>query len=174
MFCYNKQVRGLCMKLKRYYYQGEMKIGQTILLEGEEYHHMVNVMRSSSGENIIVFNGDGNDYFCKIKTINKKFAEIFVEKCNKNPNTPNIKVTLYQAVCKGEKLSLITQKITELGATDMVVFYSKFTDIKDKTNKLDKLDRVSISASKQCGRSDLLNIKGVIDFKQIIDVKLIK
>ena len=155
------------MKLKRYYYQGEIKSNQTIIIDGEEFHHMINVMRSSVGENIIVFNGDGNDYFCKIKQINKKFAEVYVEKCEKNHNTPSIDITLYQAVCKGEKLSLIAQKITELGAKNMVVFHSKFTDIKDKTNKIDKLEKVSISASKQCGRSDILSVNGVIDFKEM-------
>ncbi|MBQ7466870.1 MAG: 16S rRNA (uracil(1498)-N(3))-methyltransferase [Clostridia bacterium] len=156
------------MKLKRYYYPEQLTTNTSVIIDGEEFHHMVNVMRSSAKENIVVFNGDGNDYFCKIQSINKKFADIFVEKCSKNPNTPTIKVTLYQAVCKGEKLSLITQKITELGATAMTVFYSKFTDIKDKTSKLDKLDRVSISACKQCGRSDILRLNGVISFDEMV------
>lgn len=155
------------MKLKRYYYQGKLSTGNTIIIDGEEFHHMVNVMRSFVGENIVVFNGDGNDYFCKITSISKKFAEIYVEKCEKNKNVPSVKVTLYQAICKGEKLSLITQKITELGATNMTIFYSKFTDIKDKTSKLEKLEKISISACKQCGRSDILNIQGIISFDEM-------
>ena len=156
------------MKCKRYYYQGEIKTNQSLTIDGEEFHHMINVVRSQIGEKVVVFNGDGNDYFCKITSINKKHAELFVEKCDKNISTPQIKVTLYQAVCKGEKLSLITQKITELGATDMLVFFSQFTDIKEKTSKLDKLEKVSISASKQCGRSDILNVKGILSFKEMI------
>ena len=51
----------------------------------------------------------------------------------------------------------------------MTVFYSQYTDIKDKTSKLDKLERVSISASKQCGRSSILNVEGVVSFAEMLN-----
>lgn len=157
------------MKAKRYYIESELINNSTVILEGEEHHHLKNVMRSRVGDEVILFNGSNLDAYGIIKSIDKNSTLIQINNIKENENEPTINFTLYQAVCKGDKLSLITQKITELGASNLCVFYSKFTDIKDKTSKLDKLDRVSISASKQCGRSSIVKTTGVLSFNEMID-----
>lgn len=156
------------MKLKRYYIDSPLKESSVIFLEGEEFHHLKNVMRSRVGDTIALFNGGTITAEGEILKLDKNQATIKVLKTEENLSEPKINFTLFQAVCKGDKLSLITQKITEIGATNLCVFYSKFTDIKDKTSKLDKLERVSISASKQCGRSSIIRPKGVMSFEQMI------
>lgn len=157
------------MKLKRYYYNGELKQGNIVVLEGDEFHHLKNVMRTNVGDLVSLFNGTKIDAIAQVKNISKNKAELYIQEILENNSEPAIEVTLFQAVCKGDKLSLITQKITELGATNMTVFYSQYTDIKDKTSKLDKLERVSISASKQCGRSSILNVEGVVSFAEMLN-----
>lgn len=168
-FYQNKNQREINMKLKRYYTNEQLKENLYITLDGEEFHHLKNVMRSRVGDMIALFNGSTVTAEGEIVSIDKSKASIFIKKVEENPSEPKINFTLFQAVCKGDKLSLITQKITEIGATNLCVFYSKFTDIKDKTSKLDKLERVSISASKQCGRSSIIKPQGVIGFEQMID-----
>jgi len=157
------------MKLKRYYIKSELFENSNVLLDGEEYHHLKNVMRARVGDQLVLFNGNGYDAIGTIKSLDKNSGIINIEKIEKNKSEPFVNFTLFQGVCKGDKLSLITQKITEIGATNLSVFYSDYTDIKDKTSKLDKLERVSISASKQCGRSSIVNIDGVFDFEQMIE-----
>lgn len=157
------------MKLKRYYTNSNLEENQTIILDGEEYHHLKNVMRTNVGDHVLLFNGTSIEAEGEVKSLSKASGEILVLNTKENPSEPKVNVTLYQAVCKGDKLSLITQKITEIGATAMTVFYSDYTDIKDKTSKLDKLEKVSISACKQCGRSSILKIEGVLSFSQILE-----
>ncbi len=156
------------MKLKRYYIENELNKNTTVYLEGEEFHHLKNVMRTRIGDRVELFNGTTINAEAIVKSIDKNSASLYIEKIEENQSEPKINFTLFQAVAKGEKLSLITQKITELGASNLTVFYSQFTDIKDKTSKLDKLDRVCVSACKQCGRSSTLNINGVISFKDMV------
>lgn len=157
------------MKLKRYYINCELKEQIICSLDGEEYHHMKNVMRTNVGDHVLLFNGTDIEAEGEVISLEKQSGKIKILNTYKNNSEPTVKVSLYQAVCKGDKLSLITQKITELGATEMVVFYSDYTDIKEKTSKLDKLEKVSISACKQCGRSSILKIDGVINFNQMLD-----
>lgn len=159
----------IIMKLKRYYTPNTIEKGAKIILDGEEFHHLKNVMRTNVNEHVLLFNGTDIEAEGVVLSISKNNCEIEILKTQKNKSEPTVSVTLYQAVCKGEKLSLITQKITELGATNLVVFYSDFTDIKDKTSKLEKLEKVSISACKQCGRSSILNIDGVLSFNQMTE-----
>lgn len=159
----------LIMKGKRYYYSGEISPNMTIVLEGEEFHHLACVMRSRVKDEVILFNGDGNFYYSEISAINKKNAEILVKNQVKSENEPTIKFDLYQALAKGDKLSLIMQKISELGASSMCLFESKFCDVKANTNKQERLESIAISASKQCGRATITQTEGIYSIKQVAE-----
>ena len=157
------------MKEKRYYFNGTIYLNSVIMLEDEEFHHLVNVMRSKVGENVCLFNGDGNFYFGEVKSINKKNAEIIIKSCIKSTSEPNVKLTIYQALAKGDKMSLVMQKITEIGASNLMLFESEFCDVKANTHRQDRLDSISISASKQCGRATIVNTNGIYKFKDVIE-----
>ena len=157
------------MKEKRYYYNGTIYINSIVTLEDEEFHHLVNVMRSRVGEKVCLFNGDGNFYFGEVKSINKKYAEIMVTSAEKSNNEPSIKLTIYQALAKGDKMSLVMQKITEIGASTLCLFESEFCDVKANTHRQDRLDTISVSAAKQCGRASLVQTKGIYKFNEVAE-----
>ena len=157
------------MKEKRYYYNGTIYINSIVTLEDEEFHHLVNVMRSRVGEKVCLFNGDGIFYFGEVKSINKKYAEIMVTSAEKSNNEPSIKLTIYQALAKGDKMSLVMQKITEIGASTLCLFESEFCDVKANTHRQDRLDTISVSAAKQCGRASLVQTKGIYKFNEVAE-----
>ena len=157
------------MKEKRYYFDGELFENKTVLFEGEEFHHLTNVMRTRVGENVCLFNGNGNFYFAEVKSINKKNAELFVSRKEISTNEPTIKLSVYQALAKGDKLSLIMQKITEIGASELCLFESDFCDVKSNTHKQERMDSISISAAKQCGRATIVQTTGVLKINQIAE-----
>ena len=158
------------MKEKRYYYNGNLTENNTIILEGEEFHHLTNVMRSRTNDKICLFNGDGNFYFAEIKAINKKNAEIFITRKEESKNEPTIHLSVFQALAKGDKLSLIMQKITEIGATELCLFESDISDVKAHSNKQERMDSISVSAAKQCGRATLVESKGIFKVKDIAEM----
>lgn len=155
------------MKEKRYYYDGTLAIGKSISLEGDEFHHLANVMRSRIGERVCVFNGNGTFYFGNVRNIAKKFAEIEITDEINSKSEPEIELSVYQALAKGDKLSLIMQKITEIGASELCLFESKFCDVKSNTHKQDRMESIAISAAKQCGRASITKITGIHTIKQV-------
>ena len=157
------------MKLKRYFIDKPLAGAENVVLDGDEFHHMVNVMRTRLGDMVELFCGNGNNYLAQVVDIQKKQALLSIQSASPNPCEPTLKLDVYQALAKGDKLSLITQKITELGASGLFVFDSKFCDVKANTGKLDRLSLVSSSASKQCGRSSVLNVQGVVTIKQVCE-----
>lgn len=157
------------MKLKRYFIDKSLVGVANIVLDGDEFHHMVNVMRTRAGDTVELFCGDGNNYLAQVVDIQKKQALLKIQSVSPNPCEPTLKLDVYQALAKGDKLSLITQKITELGASGLYVFDSKFCDVKANTGKLDRLELISASASKQCGRSSVVNVQGVVSIKQVCE-----
>ena len=118
------------MKEKRFYIDKELYDNQNVILEGDEFHHLANVMRARVGEKVCLFNGNGVFYFGEITQINKKNAEILINRSEKSQNEPLVNLTIYQALAKGDKLSLVMQKITEIGATELAIFDSDFCDVK--------------------------------------------
>ena len=157
------------MKEKRFYINEELFEGKNVCLEGEEFHHLANVMRARIGDSVCLFNGNGKFYFGKITQINKKNAEILIQNEQISQNEPKINLTIYQALAKGDKLSLVMQKITEIGASNLCLFESEFCDVKSNTGKQERLDNISISAAKQCGRASLVQTSGIFNIKQVAE-----
>lgn len=157
------------MKEKRFYINEELFEGKNVCLEGEEFHHLANVMRARIGDSVCLFNGNGKFYFGKITQINKKNAEILIQNEQISQNEPKIYLTIYQALAKGDKLSLVMQKITEIGASNLCLFESDFCDVKSNTGKQERLDNISISAAKQCGRASLVQTSGIFNIKQVAE-----
>ncbi len=155
------------MKEKRFYYNGNLNANDNIVLEGDEFHHLANVMRARVGEKVCLFNGNGTFYFGKITQINKKNAEISIDYSEKSQSEPKIDLTIYQALAKGDKLSLVMQKITEIGASEMAIFDSDFCDVKANTTRAQRLETIAISAAKQCGRASITNQTGVYNLKEV-------
>ena len=157
------------MKEKRFYINTELYDNQKVILEGDEFHHLANVMRARVGEKVCLFNGNGVFYFGEITQINKKNAEILINYSEQSKNEPQINLTIYQALAKGDKLSLIMQKITEIGATELAIFDSDFCDVKANTTRVDRLETIAISASKQCGRASITKQSGVFKLKEVVE-----
>jgi len=140
-----------------------------IIYEGEEFHHLSNVMRAREGDKLILFNGDGCFYHAEIVELAKKYAKIKILSTEKSKNEPKIELVIYQALAKGDKLSLIMQKITEIGASELAIFDSEFCDVKANTTRVDRLESISISASKQCGRATITKQTGVYKLSEVAD-----
>lgn len=135
--------------------------GGNISVVGQEVHH-INVLRHKVGDTILV-----NKYKVLIEELSQDRL-VGKIKCVEEPSA-NDKVTikLYQAYLKSDKMEFIVQKAVELGVTDIVPFLSKNCVVKlnekDKQKKIDRLNKISLEASKQCGRSDLIKINNVFD-----------
>ena len=67
---------------------------------------------------------------------------------------------------------LVIQKAVELGVTKVVPFISRNVvvklDDKDKVKKVERFNKISQEASKQCGRSDIVEVDNVCQFCDVI------
>ena len=136
--------------------------------EDEELNHF-NVLRCRIGEQILCLGDDGYDYLCEVDQIGKKKATAVIVSKTINTKNPRKNITVFQALVKGEKADLITQKLTELGVSKLVMFESKFAIAKANNNKISRLNKISEEACKQCGRSVPLEISDNISFEEMIN-----
>ncbi len=152
--------------IKRFF--GKVENDKFILSDEDSMH--LAVLRFGVGDLFLGICGDEYEYTCQITEISKKCVHsVIISKslCTQNPKN---RITLFQATPKADKLEFITQKITELGATNLVVFDSEYAVAKPNSNKITRLEKITIEACKQCGRSQPVKISGVVEFDNMLEM----
>lgn len=147
-------------------------IPDNIRITGEDAHHIGRSLRMRTGEELTVCS-EGRDYHCRITAITPDevlLEEISSELCAAEPD---IRVTLYQAVPKADKLSSIIQKSVELGAVRIVPVLTRRCvarpDKKDFGKKLPRLQKIAESAAKQSGRGIIPEVAGLLTWQEALE-----
>ena len=145
---------------------GEIKI------TGTDVNHLKNVLRVKNGDKVEICNlCNQQNYNCQIKEINREYINTeILEKMSEIAET-NVKVTIFQGIPKAEKMEWVIQKAVELGVYDIVPVEMKRCVVKLKEKVLDKKlqrwQKISEVAAKQCGRNLIPKIHPVITSKDI-------
>ncbi len=154
---------------KRFFVCKEDVLQDSIKLVGEEHVHLSKVLRLKVGDVVECFYDNSQILVCEIKLITKNETILKIVKTYDSIANPKVKITLFQALPKLDKLELVTQKLTEIGVSNIVPFSSTFCIAKDNVNKIERLKKITISACKQCGRTALLHIENTKKFSEVID-----
>lgn len=143
--------------------------GDTAVLSGTDAHHLGKVMRAKLGEQVILCDGSGFDYTARITAISPEQVEFSI--LDKTPCTaePSVQVTLFVGYPKQDKLELIIQKAVELGAVQIVPFFSRYcvTTPKKEDQKNQRYLRIAAEAAKQCGRGILPTVEMPLTLQQL-------
>ena len=104
-----------------------------IEIKGKEVKH-IQVSRYNIGDMIII-----NEYVCKILKMHSNYIELEIVSNAKKQGEPNINLTLFVAVLKGDKMDLVIQKAVELGVKKIIPFISTNTVVKlDEKAKIEE------------------------------------
>lgn len=145
-------------------------VGQSHELSGDEFLHAIKVLRHTVGDELSIIDGFGYEYNSIIEKVNKNSFSLKILDKSPSLSETNSDVTVFQALVKGDKFELITQKLTELGVKKIVPFESEFCQVKKNTTRLDRLEKISIEALKQCGRAKKVEIDAVKTFDQVLEI----
>ena len=129
------------------------KISEEVALSGEEFRHAKNVLRLSEGDEVTLLDGSGAEYAAIVARTEKNGMLLHVTGKSEGGNEPMANVLLLIGALKGDKTELVVQKATELGVNKIGVFSSRYCAAYMNENKLERLNRVSREAAKQCRRS---------------------
>lgn len=142
-----------------------------VMLDAEETRHLRDVLRLSAGDEVSVFDGEGNEYACVVEDIGKKETRLSVTGKIEpaSPESP-FEITLAATVLNGEKYDLVIQKSVELGVTKLIPLQTIRGDVKarDAAKRLARWRRIAMEATKQCGRARLMEVAEPLPFEELI------
>ena len=139
----------------------------------EDARHISQVLRMTTGDEILIFDGTGKEYTAKLTEIQKNvcYAEILGE--NISLSEPKTAITLFQGLPKSGKMETIIQKAVELGVSRIVPVemercVTRINSKKAGEEKAARWNKVSLEASKQCGRGKVPEVLEPVTFEKAI------
>lgn len=149
-------------------------IGTDINITGGDVNHIKNVLRLRIGEHVVVSDGRGRDYTCRIAQIGTDVVICKIEDINDNFAELPVEVTLFQGYPKSDKMDLIVQKMVELGVHRIVPVFTARTivklDQKKAAKKTDRYRTIAESAAKQSGRGIIPEIAEPVSFAEALEL----
>ncbi|MGI5885594.1 MAG: RsmE family RNA methyltransferase [Candidatus Spyradocola sp.] len=137
-------------------------------IRGEELKHLRQVLRLAPGAQVEILRG-GRRYLAELTSVGPEEAR-YAEQEELPDNEPLCRVTLYQGLCKGEKMDFLVQKCTEMGVSAVVpVEMARSVARADRAEKkTERYARIAREAVKQCGRARVPEILPAMGFAEAL------
>ena len=155
--------------MTRFFASQEEMSGEGILLTGENAQH-AKVLRLKPGETVLVCDGEGQECLCQIFSTDP--WELRVTERRASRSEAAVRVSVYMAFPKADKLEHVIQKATELGAYEIVAFPSarcvSRPDEKSLKKKLERWQKIAASAAEQSGRGRIPRVITLKSFSEAL------
>ena len=139
----------------RFFVSPEEMAAQRITLTGENAQH-AKVLRLKAGEQVLLCDGQGVEALCAVEEMDAKQLTVAVQSRRESTTEATVRVSVYLAFPKADKLEHVIQKATELGVYEIVAFPSarcvSKPDEKSLCKKLERWQKIAASAAEQSGR----------------------
>lgn len=154
------------MKIHRFIGDFNLNQNEIAITNPQNIKQIKDVLRLKKGETIILGNGKDESVEVIIDSISSKCITC---KVNKKIEKEIIKrkVNLYLAILKKENFELAVQKAVEVGVSNITPVITERT-IKTGLN-IERLNKIILEASEQCGRSIVPTLSPIFDFKNAIE-----
>jgi len=145
--------------------------GRVALIRGGEFRHLSRVVRKKEGEHVMLVDGADNSYEAVIRLIDRIHAECEILGTQPRANEPRIDITLAVSLLRNPaRFDVLVEKATELGVRTIVPLLCERTV--PKSGKHSRLEKIALSAMKQCGRSFLPRIHPLTSFEALLEEAL--
>lgn len=152
------------------FYHPELPTEGRFRLGADESKHLLRVSRREVGDRVEVFDGRGLSVVARVVAGGKSAAELEVEGPPVLEAPSAIAIEIAAATPKGDRFDWLVEKAAELGATRLVPLNTERSVVDPRGSKLDRLRRAIIEASKQSGRSRLMELNSPTDLRSFLEV----
>ena len=130
------------------------------------------MLRLKAGEQVLVCDGGGLECLCAVAETSPEYSLQVLQR-RESQNEAAVRVSVYMAFPKADKLEHVIQKATELGAYEIVAFPSarcvSKPDEKSLKKKLERWQRIAASAAEQSGRGRIPRVVVLPSFAEALN-----
>jgi 16S rRNA (uracil1498-N3)-methyltransferase len=141
----------------RFYAPGVSSGSSVVDLPPEEAEHLSRVLRLRVGDAVQVFDGRGREFRGKVDHVGRAAARVALEGEVTPAAEPSVRLTLVQAVPKGDAMDRIVRDATMLGVAAILPLVSARAEVSlrrlEAAGRVDRWQRIAVASVKQCGRA---------------------
>lgn len=156
------------MRLSRLYVEGPLMSGAQVKLGSSAAGHVTRVLRLRQGAAVTLFNGAGSEFAGRIEALQGSQVTVQVGEERAIRRESPLLLTLAQGVSRGQRMDLVVQKATELGATQLVPVLTERSVVRlegePAQRKLVHWRAIAIAACEQSGRNRPPEVTPAIGF----------
>lgn len=149
-------------------------IGETHLITGEDAVHITKSLRMSVGEIITLCDSNKTEHLCKIERINSDGVLVRTVSEKECDNEPNVEITLFSALTKGDKMETVIQKSVEIGVHNIVPVLTdrcvSRPDSKSAEKKIQRYQKIASQAAMQSRRAIIPQVSSLTELKKLPEI----
>lgn len=153
------------MRLHRFIGAFDLTKNEVEITNPENIKQIKGVLRLELGDLLVLCDGIGKESEAQITEITKNSITCNIVK-KLETKEPKNKVSLYLAILKKENFELAVQKAVECGVSEVIPIITERT-IKTGLN-YERLNKIILEASEQCGRTTLPTLTETLKFTDAI------
>ncbi len=154
----------------RFFVPPEQIKNQRFTMSGSEARHAVLVLRKKAGDEIELFDGKDLSFRGRIESVSPERIDGIILETQQKSIPTLTPVVLYQALIKGSRWDWLVEKACELGASQLVPMTTARTVVQPtRASGLERWKRIALAASKQCGRSSVMDVAEAISLPEALE-----
>lgn len=158
----------------KFFVEADQINNNKIKIIGTDVNHITNVLRLKKEEKIQICNMEtSQNYIAQIEEYNKEQVICNIVEKIQSQVESNVQLDIYQGLPKSDKMELIIQKTTEIGANSLIPVAMERCIVKlngkDEQKKIERWQKIAEVAAKQSKRDRIPKIENVQTLKQICE-----
>lgn len=142
-------------------------VGNSHSITGEDAKHISKSLRMKAGEKLTLCTSDGRRHECEITDFSTDAVNVKVLSSTICEQEPSVKITLFMALTKGDKMDDIVQKSVELGVYEIVPVLTarciSRPDEKQMKKKVQRWQKIADNAASQSRRGIIPQVRDCIN-----------
>lgn len=158
--------------MRRYWLDKTSIHHDRVELTGDAFHHICDVCRQKIGDQFEILGSQGKALLVEIDQFKKKSATAKIISEREIPPLRHPHIHLVISFPRPAVFDSVLERAVELGVASIQPFYSQFSFFREPseaiTKKISRWQKIVMSATQQCGRSELMEIKSPVFLEKIL------
>lgn len=146
--------------MQRYFITDTVEVNKNFTMEDAHIHHIKNVMRGRIDDKFTVVDKSASAYLVQLTDLEPVTYKV-IEVLDNEVELP-VDITLFSPLLKGDKMDVVIQKSTELGAAAFILYKAERSVVKLNSKKeesrLARYEKIAREAGEQSRRTKIPEI----------------
>src|ERR1700722_16162953 len=153
----------------RFFVEGVHVLGESVTFAADDARKIATVLRGRTGDRVHVIDSAGSAFAASLDVGDGAVTATPAEPIERGTRETAVRLTLAQAIPKGQKMDLIVEKATELGVAAIVPLRSDRV-IGERTgdHKVERWQRIAKTAAQQCGRNVIPAVAPIASWDELM------